>query len=360
MVWEDGGGNPASYPIEMSFSLQAGVNAGGRILTILIDAIRMTGAFWLRYLEIMSTFTFTMAPSGQFASTFGYSAGIANVDLPVIWNPGVFEHLRDSYKIVEYENKLTRLGDILTVQYPIVKREDLDSYGEVLVKLAHDVKDNAAHINIGPLRGAFRPCSIVDVMTRSQVEYQFLNYTRHVDREVEILRELSHMLLQHDPEEKEFRIQITDTAIGGYGAEHLAALLSRVKAGHSRYSQQQWEVNFNLLHDTRVNANPGKMRGIASKSIGGLKFKVQLHEVPDLITEDYDGGLGLKFEGGEIRPCSERGNFVLISNNAISLVQSDDLKITFDELFTQSVTDGLIMSDEYKQVGDIWNQSRLK
>lgn len=308
----------------------------------------------------MSDFTFTMAPSGQFVSKFGYSAGIANTDLPVIWNPGVFDHLRNSYKIVDYEKKLTRLGDTLAGHCQVVNQADLDSYGEVLARLARDVKDNAAHLNLGPLRGAFRPCSIVDVMTRNQVGYQFLNYTRHKDREVEIRAELSQLLVQHDPEEEVFRIQITDTAIGGHGAEHLASMLSLIKVGHSRHAHQKWEVTFNLLHDTRQNTNTGKMRAIVGKNTPGLHFKIQLHEVPSLITEDYDGGLGLKFEGGEIRPCSEPGNFVFITNNDIALVQSDDLKITFDELFTQSVTDGLVTSPAYQQVGDIWNQSSLK
>ena len=308
----------------------------------------------------MSNFTFTMAPSGQFVSKFGYSAGIANTELPVIWNPGVFDHLRNSYKIVDYEKKLTRLGETLAGHFPIVNQADLDSYGEVLVRLAHDVKDNAAHLNLGPLRGAFRPCSIVDVMTRSQVSYQFLNYTQHADREAEIRAELSQSLLQHDPGKEVFRIQITDTAIGGHGAEHLASMLALVKAGDSKHAHQKWQVTFNLLHDTRQNTNTGKMRAIARKSTAELDIKIQLHEVPSLITEDYDGGLGLKFEGGEVRPCSEPGNFVFISNNNIALVQSDDLKITFDELFTQSVTDGLVTSPAYKQVGDIWNQSSLK
>ncbi|MBN8420784.1 MAG: hypothetical protein J0L73_17845 [Verrucomicrobia bacterium] len=308
----------------------------------------------------MSDFTFTMAPSGQFVSKFGYSAGIANTEPPVIWNPGVFDHLRNSYKIVDYERNLTRLGDTLTGHYQVVNQTDLDSYGEVLAKLAHDVKNNAAHLNLGPLRGAFRPCSIVDVMTRNQAGYQFLNYTRHIDREAEIREDLSQLLVHHDPEEEVFRIQITDTAIGGHGAEHLASMLSLIKADHSRHAHQKWEVIFNLLHDTRQNTNTGKMRAIVGKNTPGLHFKIQLHEVPSLIMEDYDGGLGLKFEGGEVRPCSEPGNFVFISNNGIALVQSEDLKITFDELFTQSVTDGLVTSPAYQQVGDIWNQSSLK
>lgn len=310
--------------------------------------------------ELMSDFTYTMAPSGQFVSKFGYSAGVANTELPVIWNPGVFDHLRNSYKIVDYERKLTRIGNTLAGHFQTVRQADLDSYGEVLARLAHEVKYNAAHLNLGPLRGAFRPCSIVDVMTRNQVGYQFLNYTRHVDREAEICVELSQLLLQHDPEEEIFRIQITDTAIGGHGAEHLASMLSLIKVGHSRHAHQKWLVTFNLLHDTRQNTNTGKMRALAGKNTAGLDFKIQLHEVPSLITEDYDGGLGLKFEGGEVRPCSEPRNFVFISNNSVALVQSDDLKITFDELFTQSVTDGLVTSPVYKQVGDIWNQSRLK
>ncbi len=45
-------------------------------------------------------------------------------------------------------------------------------------------------------------------------------------------------------------------------------------------------------------------------------------------------------------------------NDEIAPVEFENLRFTFDELFTKSVTDGLVTY--FKQVGDIWNQRAIK
>lgn len=75
------------------------------------------------------------------------------------------------------------------------------------------------------------------------------------------------------------------------------------------------------------------MRNIRNLSSDGLIFEVNLYEVPNLITEDYDAGLGLVFDGRMVKPCYEPATFVLQSKAGVSLVKSNELRISFDEYF---------------------------
>jgi hypothetical protein len=308
----------------------------------------------------MNDFTFTMGPSGQFVSLQGYQQGIQEVDPQPIWNPGVYDHLRNNYKLEAYEAATESLAGLLKSEYRTVQQADFDRYGEVLINLTNEVVAQNAHLNIGLLRGAYRPCVIVEVMTRSGIAYEFVDYTQHSGREAEIMPILRGILKEHDPQQQEFRLQITDTAIGGHGAEHFAMMLIGIKESDASFKAQQWTVFFNLLHDSRQGTNTGKMRSIENLPTKRIAFAVRLYEVPDLITEDYDGGLGLKFDGKTLKPCNEPGQFVLQSDSGISLIDSSDLRLTFDSMFTQAITDGLLTSPEYKQVGDIWNRQHDK
>ena len=241
-----------------------------------------------------------------------------------------------------------------------VRQSDFDRYGEVLVELTNEVVAQKANLNIGLLRGAYRPCVIVEVMTQGRIDYEIVNYTQHSEREAEIMPILRGLLKQHDPQQEKFRLQITDTAIGGYGAEHFAMMLMGIKESETPFKAQRWTVFFNLLHDTRRGTNTERMRNIQCLATDNLDFIIKLYEVPSLITEDYDGGLGLTFDGKTVRPCNKPGKFVVLSDAGVSLVHSNDLRLTFDSMFAQAVTDGLIMSSEYKQVGDIWNRQQDK
>lgn len=301
-----------------------------------------------------------MGPSGQFVSSHGYRKGSPVEELQSIWNPGVYEELRETFRFKEYEQHTNSLARLLETRYPIVAQSDFDRYGEVLVDLTQVVRAEEAHLNLGLLRGAYRPCAVVEVMTQGQVAYEFLNYTRHTEREGDILPMLREVLKIHDPREEEFRIQVTDTAIGGNGSEHLAQMLTSIKESERCFREQHWTVSLNLLHDRRPGTNTGRMRNIEGFRSGNIGFDVRLHEVPNLITEDYDGGLGLVFDGKVVQPCHEPGHFVLQSNAGVSLVESSDLRLTFDQLFSQAITDGLVTSPDYKHVGDIWNRQQEK
>lgn len=301
-----------------------------------------------------------MGPSGQFVSLQGYQQGVSEFDSQTIWNPGVYDHLRNNYELKAYEAATESLAGLLKREYRTVQQTDFDRYGEILIELTSEVVAQRAHLNMALLRGAYRPCVIVEVMTRSGIAYELVNYTQHTERETEIISVLRGLLKQHDSQQEEFRLQITDTAIGGHGAEHFAIMLIGIKESEASFKAQRWTVFFNLLHDSRQGTNTGKMRNIQDLATDSLGFVVKLYEVPDLITEDYDGGLGLKFDGKTVKPCNEPGRFVLLSDGGISLIDSTDLRLTFDSMFTQAITDGLLTSPEYKQVGDIWNRHQDK
>lgn len=308
----------------------------------------------------MHDFQISIGPSGQFLAQKGFQTGSPIGEPPSIWNPGVYDQMRNSFRVIDYEPITNAMAGMLQNEYPVIPQADFDHYGEVLVQLTHAVVAQSAHLNLGLLRGAFRPCVIVEVMTRGNVAYEFVNYTQHTEREAEIMDALRGLLLQRDPQTEEFRIQITDTAIGGHGSTHLAKMLIGIKASLDRFKNQKWIVMFNLLHDLRPGTNTDKMRAIADLHPDGIAFEVNLYQVPNLITEDYDAGLGLVFDGRIVKPCSEEGKFVLSSNAGVSLIHSAEMKLTFDQLFTESVSDGLVTSPYYKQVADIWGQSSAK
>lgn len=310
----------------------------------------------------MSNSTLFMMPSGGFVATQGYQMGQTSPESASIWNPALADQFRQSYKFTAYEQLWDSVGKCLSIEYPKVSQADFDQYGETLVTLAQDVAGADSHLNLGPLRGAGRPCAIVEVMNRGQIEYDFFNFSNHTHpkRKVPILGALSTIIRQRDPEEENFRIQITDTAMGGHGTQELAALLSQIKNSVARYKHQEWSVVFNLLHDERPKSDVARMMEVEKWSQKGIIFNVQRHCVSSLITEDYDEWLGLEYKGDQLKVCSQPGEFLLLRNSEVFLVASEDLKVTFDDLFTTAVTEGLVTSPYFTQVADIWGQQRLK
>ncbi len=297
----------------------------------------------------------SIGASGEFIDQKNPDSAL--IAVPPIWNPGVYDNLRNSHRILTCEPLNNPITEILQSEYPQVWQMQFDGYGEVFVELAQSVVKQKAHLNLGLLRGAYRPCIFVEVMTRGEIRYEFVNYTQHTEREAEIVKHLNVLLGQYDPQTAEFRIQVTDTAVGGDGGQHLARMLRGIKTSNRRFQHQRWTIMLNLVHDLQERANPDNMRAIVRENRSSIRFEVTLHKVPNLLTEDYDAGLGLKFDRGIVNPFDESGKLLLNSDTGVSLIESDNMRLTFDQFFSGSVTEVLLTSPEYRQISDIWRKA---
>jgi hypothetical protein len=83
-----------------------------------------------------------------------------------------------------------------------------------------------------------------------------------------------------------------------------------------------------------------------------------------LVVEDYEGALGLEITGDRgrflVKQSYRPGRFVLKSDDGLRLVESKALVITFDELFSKSITEEMTTSPDLKQIGVVWNDYEQK
>ena len=88
---------------------------------------------------------------------------------------------------------------------------------------------------------------------------------------------------------------------------------------------------------------------------------VNRYPVPDLIVEDYDEALGftLEREGSFYvpKPSIVAGRFLLKTNRVWSLIESEDLSLTFDEFMSEAVTNSLVTDPDRELVSVVWQDS---
>lgn len=314
--------------------------------------------------------TSTYAPSGAFcpmpqtstAESFAPSVPVSSNYL--IYNPGVVKQYRNSYTIEQINTKAEMLlTECRTI--PIIDQSDIDQYGQICVHLAERLATANSHLRLGPLRGAARPCLLMNVMASGSGNFTFFDYqagcqTYNAER---VKSDLYSILSNADPNEGIYKIQVLDTAIGGQGINALTCYLRDLKEKNAQFRKQRWELDLLIIHPH--DANIGNIERVKSYSTSKVfDVRLQRFEVPDLITEDYEGALGLDIthdhEKFLVKPSYHRGQFLLKSNDGARLVRSDALVNTFDELFSKSITDVMITSQNIEQVGVVWSDYEQK
>lgn len=316
-----------------------------------------------------STFTTSMAASGEFVRSYGHAEPqISEGEFLPVYNPAVLEPLRDSYQFVksaeQSEKVIEEFRQCLDSHKRVVSMDDIARYGEMLPDLAGKIRSREAHCLLGPLRGASRPCATVEVMTRQNVQYHYFNYQNHTnnERRVQIISDLTSILMECDPGKESFDILITDTAVGGYGINNLAELLRSIQVGTAQFRNQKWNLQYFVLHAQSPGENLNRIKQVKSlHSIPGA-FEVSLedYQVPSLVIEDYDPALAIMFEGKVVKPCPKPGKFLLKQEGMVHVVETENAQLTFDELFAIGATDELIHSAHFEQIGSVWNEYTAK
>ena len=146
-----------------------------------------------------------------------------------IYNPGVLARYRDSFTAQGIETKaITLLTDCEKI--PVIEQAQIDAYGATCVQLSKDLYSVDSHLRLGPLRGAARPCLLLNTMNSGSVDYTFFNYKtgcqpQNANR---VKEELYPIIAAADPQQSIYRIQIVDTAVGGYGINALKQYLQEM------------------------------------------------------------------------------------------------------------------------------------
>lgn len=319
--------------------------------------------------------TSTLAQSGVFAPMPQAQAPSASAPVAadsgcggnyLIYNPGVIERYRGSYALEETEPKaVTFLTE--STKVPLIEQAALDVYGQVCVDLAKDLATAENHLRLGPLRGAARPCLLMNVMAFGSGSFTFFNYKagcqpENADR---VKQDLYSLLAAADPNEEVYKIQIVDTAVRGDGINTLRRYLWELKQQHARFHKQKWELDLRIIHANDEHTNVGNIERVKAHPEPGI-FEVQLRRyvVPDLVVEDYEAALGMEITSDHgkflVKQSYKPGQFLLKSAEGTRLVRSEALVVTFDELFSQSITDEMIYSQDLAQVGVVWNDYEQK
>lgn len=315
--------------------------------------------------------TTTLAPSGAFcampqAQALGSDAVMGAGVSPenyLIYNPGVQEHYRGSYTAEQIDEKAAAwLKECKKVD--VVDQAVFDIYGQTCIKLAKDVASVDAHLRLGPLRGAARPCVMVEVMTSSSVDFEFFNYKEgsHEKNAGRVKELLFPILRDADPHEDIYRIQVVDTAVGGYGINALTSYLWDIKNAHGQFKMQKWELDYRIIHATDKRTNVGKIKGVRGRTVAGI-FEVNLERyvVTDLMVEDSEAALGLKIVGDYgnylVKQSYKPGEIIIRSEDGIRHIRSQAEVVTYDELFSDRITYQMEHDAEMKQVGVVWKNN---
>lgn len=312
--------------------------------------------------------TTTLAPSGAFcAQPQGHQPGsyataptIVTPDNFLIYNPGVLEQYRNSYTAEQINSKT---ADWLSEckRIPVVTQGELDIYGQTCIKLTNDVASFDAHLRLGPLRGAARPCIMTQVMTSGSVDFEFFNYKAGCQKKNATgVKEMLYPILRDaDSHDKFYRIQVVDTAIGGFGINALTSYLWDIKNSHSEFKHQKWELDYRIIHATDKRTNISNIKAVSSQSVAGV-FDVNLERyvVTDLMVEDSESALGLEIVGDYgnylVKPSYKPGEIILKADDGIRYIRSYAEVVTYDELFSDRITYQLLNAPEMKQVGVVW------
>lgn len=314
----------------------------------------------------MINLTNTLAPSGAFCAQPAELVGGVNQPENYIYNPGVLEYHRGSYTIEERDAKATSWITECN-KIPLIAQADINAYGQTCIQLAQNLSHIGGNLRLGPLRGAVRPCLLMDAMTQGAGDFTFFNYKAGCQPEnaERVKADLRPILLAANPHNETYRIQVVDTAIGGHGINALTSYLRELKEKQPEFRKQKWVLDLHIIHATDGRTDIGNIEKVKSQFGAGV-FEVQLQRyvVPDLIVEDYEAALGLDITSDHgkilVKQSYQPGQFLLKCDDGSRLVKSEALVVTFDELFSQSITDEMLHNQNLNQVGVVWKDYQQK
>lgn len=302
----------------------------------------------------MSLLTNGLGASGLFVDAKFVSEGSG------IYNPGVREEFRGSYSQLSDENAVLKFLKQPVGKYRRFSPEQINAYADATVRLAAAVSATKADCRIAPLRGAARPCMLVEVMSKGAVRFEFLDFRdgSKGQRDAEIINALGAMLRRKDPGRDLYRIQVVDTAIGGHGIEKLVRLLLLIHRDRPAFNKQSWILDLHLLHAPRKDEHIDRISAVGRLSAEKVKIFLERYQVPKLIAEDYTESVGFEIEeapdGCSLKPKTVGGRFLIESKDETRVIESTDLSRTFQEFLCESVTDSLINDRSRKLVRVVW------
>lgn len=313
----------------------------------------------------MSIFTLTTAPSGCFDLRHDSSALRISESSSLVFNPGVLEPHKETFELKQQplvlNDWVNACKDDGTWR---IEQSAIDCYAETAVDLAVAMAKQSVECRLAPLRGASRPAMLVEVMTRGALQFEFFDFKQGSSgkRDAEIKKSLTAILKRTDPETQLRTIQIVDTAIGGYGINSLVKFLAEIRLNN--FGNQSWVIDCHLLHPTNGRQNVGNIDGAQNHSSDGFQVVVTRYPVADLIVEDFDDALAftLEMENGLYigKPSVVPGQFLLRQDNACYSVDSEDLMKTFDQIFSQAVTDSLLADPDRELTKVVWQEYQEK
>lgn len=314
----------------------------------------------------MNQFFLNTAPSGSFMPGMNI---VPHCSVPIVpvCNPSVFEYRQGSYEAINNEKAVTKwLDDSRGTKKWKIDDSDIGEYADAAVKLAANLQTVNADCSLGPLRGAARPCLLLEVMTRGAARFEFFDFRQGSSgkRDGEIKSALLQILKNKNPLRADYVIQIVDTAIGGYGINALIRLMSDIHDNTSIFQNQRWTIDVHLLHPKTASANFSQIEWAANQNPKAFCVSIHRYPVSDLIVEDYDEALGFTIEkAGEIfvaKPSIVPGRFLLRSGSNIYLIDSEDLYRTFDELFSKAITESLLTDPDRQLTEIVWQEYQRK
>jgi hypothetical protein len=304
----------------------------------------------------MSNFTLNVSQSGSFLSIRDAYSG-------PIFNPGVFEDRRNSYTKSDSQESLAKWRERSKgkKKWKFTERQ-IDAYADVAVRLTALLSSDDVRCRLAPLRGAARPCMLVEVMSGGKVEFEFFDFTNGSKgvRDKEISNSLIRILKRTDPQNSLFRIQVVDTGKSGRGINKLVSLLREIHRHTQNFRTQLWQIDIHLLYANDGEANLDNIRAVGLLHEDRFEVFLDLYPVPKIVGEDYDEASDFDFvidKGLFVpRPRVRGGGFILEAHGREHLIETENVFLTLDEFFSEAITHALLTDPNRALAEIVWQK----
>lgn len=226
----------------------------------------------------------------------------------------------------------------------IITRKEVESYADRLVEVATDLAKRPIDLMIVPYRGGLTPSLHLQVMNKFQYPHIPLGFTQgSQERNRQSIEDEVIWNLERFRQHERLCIGIIDTAIRGDGSLKLADIL---KSAKRHFDKQQWQIVFHLLHSPEKYPTPPLVRDIDNFNTESLRFKVELHDVPSLLVEDWDEGIGLRAEWQNgicyYKTTTDGQVISKLPDGNVAVLHSNNLPILIHSFIANSVTDSML------------------
>jgi hypothetical protein len=287
--------------------------------------------------------TAVFATSGTFVMNFPTDSAGSYGGSPEVANPMPLQEV--PYTVIEkaHESFTAELRQTFK-QARYYSPSELASYSEKLVEIGKRLATYPIDLMLVPYRGGIAPSLQLQVMNKLSYQLVPIGFTQGSSpKHWNAIRDDLVNKLEPYIGEPSLTMGVIDTAVSGHSSEALAEILLMTK---DHFKNQSWFVTFYLLHSHERYYVPPLSFKVPALSRSDLVFQIELFDVPSLLVDDWDAGIGIRADwAGEhcvYRPTGFGQMMVRQPDSSVWVVESPKINQYYDVLMSNFVTETML------------------